>query len=63
MENKYIDKLNLLPPKQRIINTLFTGKNIISLKINPKLFINQNTNVTRFIKKNFSLYYYRVIKL
>lgn len=63
MENKYIDKLNLLSPKQRIINTLFTGKNIISLKINPKLFINQNTNVTRFIKKNFSLYYYRVIKL
>lgn len=63
MENKYIDKLNLLSPKQRIINTLFTGKNIISLKINPKLFVNQNTNVTRFIKKNFSLYYYRVIKL
>lgn len=29
MENKYMDKLNLLSLKQRIINILFKKKNII----------------------------------
>lgn len=47
-----MDKLNLLSLKQRIINILFKKK-YYSLKINSKLFINQNTNVTRLSRKTF----------
>lgn len=52
MKNKYMNKLNLLSLKQRIINILFKKK-YYSLKINSKLFINQNTNVTRLSRKTF----------
>lgn len=47
-----MNKLNLLSLKQRIINILFKKK-YYSLKINSKLFINQNTNVTRLSRKTF----------